>query len=55
MKLIRQLGREIFTLGAKSGDNKVVINRLQLTHMEIGECCVDGLIPSGEQKSVAQC
>ena len=22
---------------------------------KIGECCVDGLIPSGEQKSVAQC
>jgi hypothetical protein len=25
MKLIRQLGRVIFTLGAKSGDNKVSI------------------------------
>jgi len=47
VKLKRRLGREIFTLGAKSGDNKVVINRPQLTHMKIGGRCVEDSNPSG--------
>jgi hypothetical protein len=52
MKLIRQLGRVIFTLGAKSGDNKVSITVKPFKNIDSGRSYNESIQSSCKDHSV---